>query len=177
MLIGRHSYALSDGRSCNLERTVGFCSDCDAFVPVEDLDVDQARSRIVDAMRERDEKLAAYQKASQTFWAKLGFLSADAKREKANYEHFQNKISELTTHLEICTARSGSPRCLSCGSLSVCAFVLPSASDFAASPTLKIPFPHSGCASPIEVTQSRLRIKFRERAPRYFDFEGTELFP
>jgi hypothetical protein len=102
---------IKGGLEIDLSRTLGWCSDCSDFVPVEDFDIrDELLSDI-------DEALEAISVRAKR-WFSFSLLGRTRKDRLNEIE----RLSALIALLALVGERKGMERCLQCGSVNVIRF-------------------------------------------------------
>lgn len=175
-LAGAKTYVLPGGSTQRVISTLGFCDDCGNFRAVEDFDVDKARRKVVDAMREYDSRVKARDRLRASFWSRFWFKRYDVKNAEGFVKLTASYIPPLEAHLALCEARQGTPRCLECGSYRVSTVIVPFSNELGDGEERLMPLSHLGCPGPIRVRKSGLRMSPRARAERFYSLDGQELF-
>ena len=106
---GLYSYLIGD-KEIPINRTLGWCKDCNGFKPIESFDPDESLNEI---------------KASNDILKKLESnlllnLLSSSRKNQINYYHDQ--VEKHTMMLYIISKRVGTEKCLECGSSAVIPF-------------------------------------------------------
>jgi hypothetical protein len=154
------------GREIPLSRTLGWCTSCSDFVPMEDFSIKD------ELLGEIDEAMDAI-KVRTKRWVSFPLLGRTRKDRQDELE----RLSALIAHLALIGERNGSERCLHCGSTSVQRFDGDySEPDSYASKgtTVNTGFLHPGCGGEFLASINPLRLNLIFE-PRLYSVEGHGL--
>jgi hypothetical protein len=148
-------------REIPLNRTLGWCADCSDFVPIEDFAIRD------ELMSDIDEAMDAI-KVRAKRWALFSLLDRKGRLNEIE------RLSALIALLTLVEERSGSERCLHCGSVNVVRFDgdYSGLAQYASKETtVNTDFLHPGCGGEFlaSVNPIRLNMIFE---PRLFSVDG-----
>jgi hypothetical protein len=157
---------IKGGLEIPLSRTLGWCSDCSDFVPMEDFAI-------------RDELLVEIQEALAPItvrtkrWASFALLGRTRRERLDEVE----RLSALIAHLALIGERKGMEKCLHCGSTNVERFdgTYSKPNSYASRGTTdNTGFSHPGCGGEFlaSVNPIRLNMIFD---PRLYTLDGDRL--
>ena len=152
----------------HLTRTLGWCFDCQCFVPIEDFsNIDEVIAKI--------ETLTSELKSDYEKW--LSFLFSILTRK--NTIDRINEISELAKRLSFIRQRKGSEKCLACGSSNIKPFDGDYSLEFEVMEGLfqgskRTGFNHPDCGGEIIASSSDMRLNM-SFTPRHYNPDGSAL--
>ncbi len=160
-------YYVSEGKEYNVERSYGWCYDCNEFSSIEAL---RNTSSLVKQLKETQNKITNLENTG--FWYKLTSKYKKLKEENSYYLEY---IEKLKWRIEFLKGRSTMPKCLTCGSDNVTmidVYELDYYND--GIDRLQIGFAHPGCGGELWIVKDHIRgiIKF---TPRYYDLDGIRI--
>ena len=150
----------------HLTRTLGWCFDCQRFVPIEDFsNIDEVIAEIG--------TLTAELKSDYEKWLSFLFSIFTRKHTIGRVD----EISDLAKRLSLIRQRKGSEKCLACGSSNIKPFDGDYSLEFEVMEGLvqgskRTGFTHPDCGGEIIASSSGMRLNMRF-SPRYYNFDGS----
>lgn len=158
---GRFAYSLGD-RELDCNRQLGWCDDCETAVAMEDFSIGDYLAKI--------RKLLDITRDRQSSWfSRLRNLLTPNSWGQVNY--WVQEIEEQISLIDFAMDRSGTERCLRCGSRCVSSIVLPQMT-YDRSP-ISTAREHPGCGGMLLAKPSDGRLIMAFVTKRIYSEEGT----
>lgn len=168
---GRFVYEGRDGKQLFFNQSLGWCHDCCALTPIEDLNLNIISERIRYNCRRSEQIQEKLFSLRATLASRLGRNKSSISRLESDLNYCQQDTHEQGLLLILLSSRDSPPRCLSCSNISVEPLEIPSSIE--GKEPLSIQFRHPGCGGSLMVQKSGIMVNvagFDE--VRVYDEEG-----
>jgi len=168
-------YQINHDSFINIERSVGWCFDCQTFTPIEELNKEKATAelqRLKKELSEYQEQLNKTESYKTGFITRLFTSGSKLAGLKEKVKYLQANVDEARLYVNLINSRKNPPRCLLCCRSNITPFVLPSVED--GSGKHLSGFIHPNCGGNIIVENEGIRISKKLRT-RIYSMEGNFL--
>lgn len=171
---GKFAYELADGKLLPLERSIGWCYECDRLAGVETLDPRSPQDVIFgEPMPDSAERRAELKKVKARLLTRLGFGKAKIKNMTDCLESTLKFEENVALYNKNIVSRSEPSKCLRCSSANVIILRYPHPIECA--PPLPTGFIHPNCGGSILVAMSGDRLAMMFDRVRVYECSGRFL--